>query len=256
MIAGSSAYASDYSIEAQTVALNHVPKLTTDVAFNNVYHDDLYSPFFVREDGVYVLFFIVSTDQSAQFTVFVNGQAKDLTAIGNNAGSGQLISRHLLDLKKDDAVIVRNYISNAGTMDLGVKIGGLNDSVNVSFLIHKIAPLPEQLYNYNCNKKLPDVDDKCLSKKHLYYYKKLKEKLADDCHLMLKGFDVHGTFFSKTQQTVALEAPVIFENTNVVNKITFVNNTSDIIIQQDGIYKAFFLVLILTQAKIENNKTS
>ena len=210
--------------------------------FYNVKHYDNSAPIIVKNDGIYVVFISISTDQSCQFTIFVNGVVIPLTCIGNNSGAGQLISRHLLKLHKNDTVLVRNYQST-NPIELPEFIGGSQQSVNISFLLHQISPLYKKEI---CN----EYNEKCLSDKQLCVFKKLKQMLMDDSVLMLNGFNTTGSFFNYDNQTVNSENSFVFSNNSNVNNLTFVNNTSNIIINEDGIYKIFFLVASTAAAQV------
>jgi hypothetical protein len=244
MIAGSNAFASAFDTKANIIAQSYPVDLTTNLMQHNIKHISFNDPFFVKENGIYVVFFNVSTDQTSQFSIFVNGILLPLTVTGNNSGAGQLINRQLLHLRKNDNVVIRNYLSASSSVELAVNPGGSETTVNIGFLIHKIAPLPEDMRLEEC------WDEKCLSNHKLALFRKLKAKLLQDKLLMPHCFNVHGSFHSVGAQTVNQGNSFLFESANNVHKLTFVPNTTDIIIQEDGIYKTFFMVCSNAAAQI------
>ena len=191
-------------------------------------------PLFVEEDGYYVIFFFADTVQSNQFTFFINGVSIETTTMGNNAGGGQSIRLWMLPMKKNDGVAVRNYKSNSGSLTVNSEIGGTQDNINLAFLVHKVAPLEMYEIDRNCE----------LNHKHKHLFNKLEQKMLMDPCLQLKGFNAHGAFTNFTNQTVALEAPVIFTSGNNVNGITPMDGAgsySNIRIDMDGLYEISFL---------------
>ena len=242
MIAGANSMVCATSKSYKVIPPNYPVELENDDLIYNVKHYDISAPYFVKKDGIYVIFIAISTDQSAQFTIFVNGIVVPLTCIGNNSGAGQLISRHLLKLHKNDSVLVRNY-QTTNPVELPEYIGGTQKSVNLAFLLHKISPLPNNLH---CD----FYNEKCFNEKKLCLFKKLKNMLSDDQFLMLHGFNTTGTFYNYDVQVISPENPFIFTNNNNVNNLTFVNNSSNITINEDGIYKIFFLVSTTSSAQV------
>jgi hypothetical protein len=242
MIAGADVMACSISKSYKVISPNYPLDLDHDDILYNVKHYDVNAPFIVKKDGVYVVFIALSTDQSCQFTIFVNGDVVPLTCIGNNSGAGQLISRHLLKLYENDTVLVRNYQST-NPVELPEYVGGSQQTVNCSFLLHKISPIPKYM---ECD----EYNDKCLSEKKLCIFKKLKQMLVNDPILMLNGFNTTGSFFNYDHQTVLPENSFVFSNHSNVNNMTFINNTNNVVINEDGIYKIFFLVATTTAAQI------
>ena len=132
---------------------------------HNIDYPVVGSPYFVREDGIYILFFVINSDQAIQFAFFVNGISQDLTRYGNNSGAGQLVLRAMLPLKKDDVVVMRNSESSTSLVTSNLFVGGLQSGNDATFLIMKIAPLHPP--------KCGDWKDDCISKKKQYLFKKL-----------------------------------------------------------------------------------
>ncbi len=77
------------------------------------------------------------------------------------------------------------------------------------------------------------------------------EKMLLDTDLMLKGFNIHGSFFNKLTQTVATEGNVVFNELNNVNGLTWdALNPDQVVVSEDGIYKIFFICTTGTQAQV------
>ena len=235
MPAGSSAYVNAYSTESKTVPISYPVTLEDLHAVQNIDHLYPSSPFYVRESGVYTLFFVSTDNQSSQFTVFVNGVVEPLTTIGTNSGAGQLVSRHMLILKKDDNVVIRNYLSAVGAVTQSTLIGGLAEVSDTTFLLMKIAPHPEAV------KCAQDECDFKLSKKEKCTYKKLLGDMLADKDLMLKGFNIHGSFFKIGAQAVDVEGPVAFDTSLNVTGLELLP-TNDVRVSEDGIYKVYFTI--------------
>ncbi len=239
MIAGSTAYTNSTNTISEQIPTNHSLKLNNDVIMYNIDRFNEDSPFFVRESGVYVFFVCINTDNSAQFTFFVNGIAIPTTCIGTNSGAGQLVSRHMLQLNKNDGVVIRNYTSNVPSVYVNIGMGGLQLGNSVVAVGFKIAPLnPAQVCEENECKFMETLTHK---KKKLF--KKLTEKVICDKTLMPKGFNVHGTFYNKSTQIVNTEADVVFNSTSVVEGLYWDPVApTEIRVEECGVYKVFFLV--------------
>ena len=238
-VGGSDAYIYASNTLEEVIPQIH-PTEFENVSINyNIDHPHFGSPFYVREDGVYILFFVIGTDQPSQFCVYVNGLEQPLTRYGNNSGAGQLVIRTMLKLKKDDAVLVRNSISTAATVTAPLFYGGLQSANPLTFLLMKIAPY--------CSPKVLPWNNECLSKRKHYLYKKLVEKMLCDKELMVQGFNVHGTFYTTVGQSVATEANVLFNTTQVVNGLSWNSSNPDqVVVNEDGVYKLFFLATTQT----------
>lgn len=233
MVAGSDAYISGHN-NVNSVIPQYYPAYINDVNVNyNVDHLYANSSYYVRKSGVYILFFIVNAEQSSQFSVWVNGIDQGLTRTGNNGGSGQLVLRCLLRLKEDDNVLVRNADSSVGAVQSNIKLGGLIDGNNMTCVLVKVAP-----YNPTpCS----DFDEKCLSHRKKCLFKKLMDKMLCDKELMLTGFSTHASFWTTTSQTVDVESDVLWNTSGNVNNVVWdPSNSSNVVINEDGVYKLFF----------------
>jgi hypothetical protein len=239
MIAGSSAYCHTTSTLSENLTTNHSVKLNNDVIMYNIDRFSDYSPFFVRESGIYIFFVCINTDSSAQFTFFINDVVAPLTCVGTNSGAGQVISRHMLKLSKGDNIVIRNYISSSLSVACNVNVGGLqlgNSTVVIGF---KIAPL--YAANVCVHNEVKFINSLTHKKKKLF--KKLSEIVLCDKTLMPKGFNVRGIFYNNLLQSVLTEAEVVFNDTSVVEGLYWNPlNPSQVKILDDGFYKLFFLV--------------
>jgi len=234
MVGGSNAYLNNYHNTGSMIPVNYVATVANTSIKYNIDYPYIGAPFYVRESGVYISFFVISADQASQFCFFVNGKELPLTRYGNNAGAGQLVLRNMLQLKENDCVLIRNSMSTSTSVTSNLFFGGVLPGNDMTFLMMKIAPY-EPL-------KCIEWDEKCLSKRKHYLYKKLMEKMLLDKELMLKGFNIRGTFYTTMTQTVATESDVVFDTQSNVNGLTWVNSSpSQIVVTEDGIYKIFFL---------------
>jgi hypothetical protein len=243
MVTGSTSYLCMNNNEIVTIPKNYEVKLNNVSLKKNIDLGYVNVPYYVREEGVYILFFVINSNQSSQFAFYVNGLEQPLTRYGNNAGAGQLILRTLLKLKKNDAVVIRNSRSSAATVSADLYIGGILPGNNLTYLMMKIAPY--------CQPKCEEWDDKHLSKRKLYLFKKLLDKLLLDKDLMLKGFDIHGTFHRSNGVIVPTNTDVPFEATTNVNGLSWSSVVPEKVnILEDGVYKVFFLANTTSAAQL------
>jgi len=242
MVAGSSSYLNCVNDQSQIIPTNHALDYSTIVEQYNADTSVVNNRFFVREDGYFILFAIAQVDSACQFTIFVNGVIVPSTCIGTNSGAGQVISRHLLKLNKDDNVLVRNYISTTNSVKSNLYSGGSNPGNDLTLLLMKIAPTcqPPRMNEHECHEFM-----KCLSHQKKKLFKCLTDKLKDDCELMVRGFNVTGTFYSSAAQQVATESGVAYNAFSNVNGMVWNPSSTDptqIQVFEDGVYKVFFLV--------------
>jgi len=195
MVAGSDAYVNYTNNVSDILPVNHILDFNQPEINYKIDYIKLGSPFFVRESGVYIVFTVVSIDTAAQFTYFVNGNVVPFTAIGSNAGAGQIVSRHMLKLKKNDNVIVRNYITTSASLETNIMAGGTQVGNSATFLMMKIAPYES-----------PCWDECRVSRSTRRLFHKLTEKLICDRELMVRGFDVTGTFLITSVRPLPLKA--------------------------------------------------
>ena len=243
MVAGSSAFLNAVNNVSELIPNTHAVSYNEILQNYNIDSIKYNSPFFVRESGVYIIFVITMSDTSCQLSVFVNGEIKPLTCVGTNSGAGQIVSRHMIDLNKDDHVVVRNYFSSSHAIASDASAGGLALGNNVTYLMMKIAPLHPAV---KCEMK-----ELCRKKSKLY--KSLHEKLCMDKELMVKGFNITGTFSTVNSQVVNVESPVLFDSYNNVNGLVWNPSGSDpsqVQVTEDGHYKLFFLCTTNTPGQI------
>jgi hypothetical protein len=141
MIRGSDVFGALYATTTQNVAINASVLYTANTRLYNTTHATGSGDLVVSKDGVYQIYFLISTAQSAQFTVFVNGIPDLTTTAGTNKGAGQLTLRQAIPLKKNDIVSVRNYTSSIGTVVISGNAGGLLQGVSAQLIVFRISPL-------------------------------------------------------------------------------------------------------------------
>jgi hypothetical protein len=245
MVAGSDAYTYITSTIPETINQTHSFQFDTGVTEFNVDRYPVGNSVFPRSDGVYILFFICSTDTASQFTIFVNGIAQPYTVIGSNSGAGQVVIRQLLRLKKDDNIVVRNWES-ASSIKTNLFQGGSKPGNSLTFLLTKIGPYDPA--SVDCTNEHKFLEHLCHKKKKLF--DKVIKKLILDKELMVKGFNVHGSFANRNIQTVTTNGDITFNETfNVAGLLWNPLATNEIKVLEDGVYKIFFLVTTNTAAQ-------
>jgi hypothetical protein len=241
MAGGSTAYINTYNDAPLSIGRNYPVETAKTAISSNVHYPYTGSPYFVRESGVYIIFFVIHIDQSSQFCLFVNGVERPLYRGGNNSGAGQLVLRSLVALEKNDSVMIRNSISSAAMLTSSTNVGGLQTGSDNTFLMLKVATL--------CPPKLPcEWKEEEHSKKKLYLFNKILEKMLNDKELMLQGFRTHGSFYNTKTQSVPTETNVLFAKQTNVTGLSW-NGLDEVKIQEDGVYKVFFLATTNTQAQ-------
>lgn len=245
MVAGSNAYTYSNNVSTDTSLV--LPRSYSTEYANNLIQYNIDSihpnaPFFVRDDGIYVIIFTIADDNPSQWTIFVNGKALPSTTTGTNSGAGQLNCRRMIALKKNDAVVIRNYTSNASAVTTVPYAGGSLPGNDLIITIKKIAPFcPPQIIN-DC-----DFEKKCHKNKKLY--RKLLERLLCDKELMMKGFNVHGSFFSYSSYEYYLGEDIKFDNTSNLSGLEMTNGVNPsgsacslIKVLEEGVYDLLFFI--------------
>lgn len=241
MIAGSTSYTFMNNIDGDIIAVNSAIPYDDPVINYHLDYISYGSPFFVRESGVFCLFFEIGSNEASQFSIFVNGVVVPITCISTNSGAGQIVVRQLFNLNKNDSIEVRNF-SSMITVNSDMYAGGTQKANSASMIIFKIAALPTAV---PCEEKL-----KCLSHKKKKLFKKLEEKIECDPELMAKGFTTQGSFTNTLDQLVALEGDVVFTASNDVNNVAWnVSNPTQVTILEDGIYSCYFQLNSQTAAQ-------
>ena len=241
MVAGSSSYINLVNTVSDIIPTYHTIPFNAVTTRYNLDYIANGSPFFVREDGIYIAFFAIAVDTACQFTLFVNGVMQPTTCLGTNSGAGQVISRYMLELKKDDHVTVRNYITTANSLTTLINAGGTQVGNSGTFVMLKIAPLCKPKYE----KKYSRISHK---KKRLF--KAVQEALVCDDELMVKGFNTVGTFYNTVGQIVPLEGDVNFAQQTCASGLYWnPASPSQVVVKKDGVYKVFFMLTEQTAAQ-------
>jgi hypothetical protein len=247
MVGGSSSYITAYNNVVQNITTNFPANFNNNDLQYNAEHVRFDAPFCVRESGIYIVFFVGTVEESAQFSIFVNGVLEPNSTTGNNAGAGQIVLRKIIKLQKDDTLVIKNYLSSALSLTGLNNVGGIQVSNNFTLLLMKIAPLP----NHEYDKISYSWNPECLSHRKTYLYKKILEKMLNDKELMLKGFNVHGTFYTQLAQVVPTESNIVFDNFLNVNGLSWNGSNPDQIqILEDGVYKVFASANTTTAAQL------
>lgn len=230
MLRGSDAFGSFYSDSIQTVSLNS-PVLFKKTAIScglNIQND---CEVVIQKSGIYMFVFLVGTTQSAQFTVFVNGNPDLTTTAGINKGGGQLALRQSLQLNVGDRVSVCNYLSNAGDVNLTANGGGTEVGVNPLLYIIRVASIPllceEGFFDIDCNIEK-------IYKKFRYYLNNRKDvltKFSDDSIISIN---------SDYQELVPGSKVLLNENT-YLSGIYHNTHSTDFVVKRSGYYKVHFI---------------
>jgi hypothetical protein len=241
MAGGSTAFINTYNNKILNIGRNYSVETENISIVSNIDRSHPGSPYFVRESGVYIIFFAINCDQSSQFCLFVNGVERPLYRGGNNSGAGQLILRSMVALEKNDSVLIRNSISSAAMLTSNVYVGGLQVGNDNTFLILKVAALCPP-------KSTCEWKEDHHSKKKTYLFSKILYKMLTDKDLMLQGFRTHGSFYNTKSQVVNTEANVLFTKQTQVTNLTWAG-ADEVKMQEDGVYKVFFQATTNTQAQ-------
>ena len=232
MIAGSSSYT--FMVNNVNDVIQNLSAVNWNVPVTNYNLDYLQinSPFFVRESGIFVLFFEIGTAEATQFSVEVNGLIKPYTIISTNSGAGQVLLRALLTLKENDGVVVRNNYSGI-SVNSDIFAGGSNAGNSSTITIFKIAPLCAPEPNYK--------QAKHAGHKYKHLFEKMECELVEDCELMAKGFNVTGSFFNRLAQVVPLEGDVVFNELTEDHCVCWDPMApTQVKIEETGVYNIYF----------------
>jgi len=94
--------------------------------------------FLVAEPGVYQVQFIVTTTQSSQLVLTLNGEELPYTVFGQNAGSSQIVGVALVETTAEDSVLtVRNPEGTGGPLTLTPTAGG-TEPVSAQLIITQL----------------------------------------------------------------------------------------------------------------------
>jgi hypothetical protein len=113
------------------------------------------------EDGIYDLFADLTSNQPAQWCVFVNGTADLATCFGRDSGGARTLLRQFVKLNKGDVVTVRNYEASSDVIETSTNAGGELVGQSVVFMAFKLSPITECV---PCLPHHPPHPPKCDSK--------------------------------------------------------------------------------------------
>jgi hypothetical protein len=236
MVRGSPAFLTATNTLAEAIPQNFQISLQNIFLEYNVSHLLPDSPFTIRRTGIYIYFFVISTDQATQVTLFVNGEPLLLDRVGNNSGAGQLVLRGLVQLVDGDSIIIRNNLSSVAAVQSALNIGGSLIGNPSTFLIAMVATTVPAVPS-------PDFSLECLSKKELKHFRKLKYDYLDDNDLMLDGYRAKGSFYNVLAQNIPVSTDIVWENATATHSVEL-NTTipSQINVMDDGYYKIIVIL--------------
>ena len=242
MVAGSNAYATASSIVSNVIPQLYPVNMEVNHKNENVDHLSFGAPFHVRKAGVYQLIAVLNSDNACQITVYVNGVDVELTRVGNNAGAGQLRIQALLSLNVDDGIVIRNNTSSAATVISTVNDGGIQTGNPATILLFRLSVPPSDLLQDTCQ-EIEHHDRKL--------FKKLKNKLIADPDCMLKGYNIHGSFFTFLDQTINVNSDLLWDNYTQVAGLTWDPLFPErVTVTVDGVYKVVALLNVVRPSQI------
>ena len=231
MISGSQGYATATNTLSEIVPQNFPITLENLILSHNVDHLNFYSPYHVRQSGIYLYLFAVTTDQACQITLFVNGIVQYLDRVGTNSGAGQLLLRGMLNLNNGDSLVIRNNVTSTPTFTSNLNVGGTLIGNPSTFMLYMISPLKPTTLD-------DDFDLECLKKRELRLFKKLSCRLEQDCEIFLRGFNKYGVFYTQSAQTVLVGADIVWDNYKNLNGLTWsAASPANIVILEEGLYE-------------------
>ncbi len=94
--------------------------------------------FVLAEPGVYQVLFVVTTNQSGQLVLTLNGEELPYTVVGQNAGASQIVGMALVETTVADSVLtVRNPEGTGGPLTLTPTAGG-TEPVSAQLIITQL----------------------------------------------------------------------------------------------------------------------
>jgi hypothetical protein len=244
MISGSQGYASATNTISEIIPQNFPVTLENLILSHNVDHLNFYSPHHIRQSGIYLYLFAITTDQATQIALFVNGQPQYLDRVGSNSGAGQILLRGLLKLNNGDSLVIRNNLSGSATFTSNLYVGGTLIGNPSTLVIAMIAP-------NNPTTLDTDFDLKCLKKKELKLFRKLSHRLDLDPDVSLRGARVYGAIYTKSAQTVPINADIVWDNYNNINGISWsASAPTNITVLEDGMYCIMTILNVNVAAQI------
>lgn len=240
MAAGCDAFGAFYGTTAQAVPL------AGPVLFGNVqlaYNVDLDASkgaMYVRKEGVYHISFMVTPDQSSQWTLFVGEEP--VVSKGTSSGAGTMLMFKTLDLPRNAKLSIRNFSSGVGTVNIITSVGGTLPGNNTELRIVKIAP--SKAFD-PCSR--PTKMHLCRKTKK--EFKKALRCLEKDPQLMLKGSDVFAAAWAQGGQDVAVDAPVLYGFSGALKCVDFTPGTGVLKVKEAGIYEVVFFTETVTASQ-------
>jgi hypothetical protein len=202
-----------------------------------------------RRDGIYFITIHLTPDGAGQLAIFVNSDPQYDRTFGTFNSSGQTTITYLIPLKANDLVSVRNYESNSAVITIPQIVGGSEPGANAEIVLEKIAPYPEkyndrhlQMEKYESNSSSSSSSDEKNCHKLKRKFEMFKKWMKYDPSLMVYGCDCYGSFYSKAEQDVALDANVLYDFNQYVLNMTHTIGSGDVTVQKAGIYLFIFIV--------------
>lgn len=244
MIAGADAYGSFYSLDGQQINPSEPVLFKYSQAAKNIDLVESGQSIIPRRDGLYFITLHLTPDGASQWTLFVNNFPQYDRIFGTYNSSGQITITYLIALKANDIVTIRNYESVSSVVAIPQIVGGYDLGANAEIVFEKIAPYPEEPVKCLLSKKDEDCDSDKLNKKDLCLQKQfatLKKWMKCDPSLMINGCTCYGSFYSTMEQDVAVDAPVLFEKNQNVQRMVHVLGSGDIKVLRAGVYVFVFI---------------
>lgn len=237
-VGGCDAYGCFYSVNSQQLPPGAAIQFDITQNTLNVDRSADLKNLYVRRDGVYLIIIHLVPDQASQWTLFVNGIPHFDKTAGTFNSSGQLTITYMINLKENDNICVRNYISSSSAVAISQIVGGNLPGANLELIIKKLAPYP---YKKHYNQYDNNSDNK-LSHKLKKKFNVLLKWLLKDPQIMITGTDVYGSVYSTNTQIVQVNDSILFDyNQNLLN-MTHTLGTGDLTVSKDGMY--FFAILL------------
>jgi len=239
MLKGFNTHGTFTSTTTQIVNIESDVEFSNGINVENLYWDPL-SPSNIKilEDGIYKCFFVLTTNTACQFAFAINGVAVDYTIQGTNKGAGQLTSRVILDLKKNDILSIKNHTS-ANPITLSINAGGQLPTMSALLTVFKITK----------SMTLPIIAP-CVNEYHVKYYNQFKAFLLNDRCLQLEGSPVYFTYSSSNHQIVPINSSFDWEYTALNKEVWHSQGTEHLEIEHHGIYDIFADIITKEPAQL------
>lgn len=143
MATGSDVLGFFYSRQQQIVDVGQPFVFEQNGLMRNISHTQGKTEIRIHKSGIFKVAFDALFDRPTQFTLFVNGKPDISTTSGSDSGAGQVSMRQLVALCEDDVLTLVNYQSGSHSPVTLLNPGGYEVGNNGSFVIYKIAQLPD-----------------------------------------------------------------------------------------------------------------